>query len=65
MPRRSRPRSTKIDLAMRQLEIDMEGMEEGSPELAAAESERASLEDTRLGLRNQLVTTNTGEQRSR
>ena len=45
---------------MRQLEIDMEGMEEGSPELAAAESERASLEDTRLGLRNQLVTTNTG-----
>jgi capsular exopolysaccharide synthesis family protein len=50
----------QIDLAMRQLEIDMQGMEEGSPELAAAESERASLEDTRLGLRNQLVTTNTG-----
>jgi capsular exopolysaccharide synthesis family protein len=50
----------QIDEAMRELEIDMQGMEEGSPELAAAESERASLEDTRLGLRNQLVTTNTG-----
>ena len=50
----------EIDSAMQELEIDMQGMEEGSPELAAAESERASLEDTRLGLRNQLVTTNTG-----
>ncbi|HEX6579552.1 MAG TPA: polysaccharide biosynthesis tyrosine autokinase [Actinomycetota bacterium] len=47
----------QLDLAMRQLEIDMQGMEEGSPELAAAESDRVSLEDTRLGLRNQLVTT--------
>ena len=50
----------EIDSAMQELEIDMQGMEEGSPELAAAESERDSLEDTRLGLRNQLVTTNTG-----
>ncbi len=49
----------QIDLAMRQLEIDIQGMEEGSPDLAAAESERASLEDTRLGLRNQLVAINT------
>jgi capsular exopolysaccharide synthesis family protein len=47
----------QLDLAIRQLEIDMQGMEEGSPELAAAEADRVSLEDTRLGLRNQLVTT--------
>lgn len=40
----------------RLLEIDTQGMEEGSPELAAAESDRASLEDTRLGLRNLLLT---------
>jgi capsular exopolysaccharide synthesis family protein len=47
----------QLDLAIRQLEIDMQGMEEGSPELAAAEADRVSLEDTRLGLRNTLVTT--------
>ena len=49
---------TEIDELGRQitdLETAMQGMEEGSPELAAAESDRASLEDTRLGLRNSLV----------
>jgi capsular exopolysaccharide synthesis family protein len=46
----------QIDEQILDLESAMQGMEEGSPELASAESDRASLEDTRLGLRNQLVT---------
>jgi capsular exopolysaccharide synthesis family protein len=49
----------RIGLEMQVLESAIQELAEDSPERRSAEDELASLEDTRLGLRNQLVTTNT------